>query len=64
MAIKGTVRKQGENYYYRIDLGIVDGKICQFERVSGADEDEAYTKMRQVIIQLNQGNKAIFEPSR
>lgn len=64
MAIKGSVRKRGENYYYRIDLGMVDGKRCQFERVAGPDEDEAYAKMRQAITQLDQGNKAIFEPSQ
>lgn len=63
MPIKGSVRKRGDNYYYRISLGKIDGKRYQIERAAGTDEAEAYAKMRKAITQLDRGNNAIFEPS-
>ncbi|QLL70262.1 tyrosine-type recombinase/integrase [Lactobacillus sp. 3B(2020)] len=47
--MKGTVRKKGNSWYYRIDLAKQDGKRHQVERYGGKTYAEALRTMRRVI---------------
>lgn len=47
--MKGSVRKHGKNWYYRIDVAKKDGKRHQIERYGGKTYQEALHQMRKVI---------------
>ena len=60
--MRGSVRKKGNSWYYRIDLGKVKDERNQIERYGGRTKKEAETVMRKVLRQLDEtGN--FFEPS-
>lgn len=60
--MRGYVRKRGKNWYYRFDMGIVDGERQQVERVVGTDKKEAEKALRDAIASYE--NTGIhFEPS-
>lgn len=49
--MKGSVRKKGDAWYYRIELGIVDGKRKQKEKGGFRLKTECETAMRKAIQQ-------------
>ena len=51
--MKGSVRKRGNLWSYRIDLGFVDGKRKQIEKSGFKSEKEATKVMQDVLFQLN-----------
>lgn len=62
IVMRGSVRKKGNSWYYRIDLGKVKDERNQIERYGGRTKKEAETAMRKVLRQLDEtGN--FFEPS-
>lgn len=50
---KGSVRKKGATWSYRIDLGVVDGKRKQKEKSGFKTEKEAEKELSAVLNQLN-----------
>lgn len=63
ISVKGTVRKRGNSWYYRIDLAKQNGERHQIERYAGKTYDEALRTMRQVISQYEQTGQ-FKEPSK
>lgn len=60
--MRGEVRKRGRNWYYRFDMGIVDGQRQRIEKVVGPDKKEAERALREAI--SNYENTGMhFEPS-
>ena len=47
--MQGSVRKKGNTWYYRIDLGIIDGKRKQIERKGGDTKGAAQTALRKAL---------------
>ena len=47
--MQGSVRKKGNTWYYRIDLGIIDGKRKQIERKGGETKGAAQTALRKAL---------------
>lgn len=47
--MKGSVRKHGKTWYYRLDVAKRDGKRRQIERYGGKTYQEALHRMRQTI---------------
>ncbi|WP_373781814.1 tyrosine-type recombinase/integrase [Jeotgalibaca porci] len=47
--MKGSVRKKGNAWYYRLDLAYKEGKRSQVERYGGKTKQEALDKMRSAI---------------
>ena len=60
--MKGSVRKRGEIWYYRINLGVINNKRKEIERAVGKSEKDAYKAMRQAMVELDQSGQ-YFEPS-
>lgn len=52
--MQGSVRKKGDSWYYRIDLGKVDGKRTQIERYGGRRKQDADKALRNALKQLDQ----------
>ena len=52
--MKGTVRKRGKSWYYRIDLAKQNGERHQIERYAGKTYEEALRTMRRAISQYKQ----------
>lgn len=57
--MKGTVRKHGNNWYYRIDVAKKNGKRHQIERYGGKTYQEALKKLRKVIEKYESTGKVI-----
>ena len=53
---KGSVRKKGATWSYRIDLGILDGKRKQMERSGFALKKDAEAALSKALADLNEGN--------
>jgi ATP-dependent helicase/nuclease subunit A len=51
--MQGSVRKKGDSWYYRIDLGKVDGKRTQIERYGGRRKQDADKALRNALKQLD-----------
>lgn len=47
--IRGSIRKRGETWYYRLELARINGKRQQVERVGGRTKDEAISAMNKAI---------------
>ena len=47
--IRGSIRKRGETWYYRLELAKINGKRQQVERVGGRSKDEAISAMNKAI---------------
>ncbi|MGF2144090.1 tyrosine-type recombinase/integrase [Vagococcus fluvialis] len=47
--IRGSIRKRGETWYYRLELAKINGKRQQIERVGGRSKDEAISAMNKAI---------------
>ncbi|WP_242541650.1 tyrosine-type recombinase/integrase [Vagococcus fluvialis] len=47
--IRGSIRKRGETWYYRLELAKINGKRQQVERVGGRSKDEAISTMNKAI---------------
>lgn len=47
--MQGSVRKKGNTWYYRIDLGIIDGKRKQIERKGGETKGAAQMALRKAL---------------
>lgn len=60
--MRGEVRKRGRNWYYRFDMGIVDGKRQRVEKVVGPDKKEAERALRAAIVEY-ENTGMHFEPS-
>lgn len=60
--MEGSVRKKGNSWYYRIDLGIVSGQRKQIERYAGKTKGAADKVLRKVMQQLDQTG-IYYEPS-
>jgi integrase len=60
--MQGSLRKKGDSWYYRIDLGIVDGKRKQIERYAGKTKGAAGKALHKVMQQLDQTG-IYYEPS-
>lgn len=52
--MKGSIRKRGKSWYYRIDLGFIDGKRKQVEKGGYKTEKEATKAMQDVLYTYNQ----------
>lgn len=53
---KGSVRKKGATWSYRIDLGMLDGKRKQIERSGFALKKDAEAALSKAMTDLNEGN--------
>lgn len=60
--MQGSIRKKGDSWYYRIDLGIVDGQRKQIERYAGKTKGAADKVLRRVMQELDQTG-IYYEPS-
>lgn len=60
--MRGEVRKRGRNWYYRFDMGMVDGKRQRVEKVVGPDKKEAERALRAAIVEY-ENTGTYFEPS-
>lgn len=60
--MRGEVRKRGKNWYYRFDMGMIDGKRQRVERVVGPDKKEAERALRQAISEYENIGRH-FEPT-
>lgn len=49
----GRVRKRGNKWYYTLELGIVDGKRKQVERVGGSTKKDAEIALSNAILEFN-----------
>ncbi|WP_159723429.1 tyrosine-type recombinase/integrase [Enterococcus sp. CSURQ0835] len=58
--MKGSVRKHGKLWYYRLELARINGKRQQIERYGGKSKDEALKKMREAIKQYESAGE-VFE---
>jgi ATP-dependent helicase/nuclease subunit A len=47
--MEGSVRKRGNNWYYRLDLAYKNGERTQIERYAGKSKEEALSTMRKAI---------------
>ncbi len=59
--MKGSVRKRGERWEYRIYLGVIDGKPKLFERGGFAKKSEATIAMNDKLNELNKTGTIIKE---
>ena len=60
--MKGSVRKRGEVWSYRFDLGTVEGKRQQHEKSGFRTKKEAETALAKAMAEYNQGG-SVFSPS-
>lgn len=60
--MRGEVRKRGKNWYFRFDMGMVDGKRQRVERVVGPDKKEAERALRQAMSEY-ENTGMHFEPA-
>lgn len=60
--MQGSVRKKGDSWYYRIDLGVVDGQRKQIERYAGKTKGAADKILRRVMKEMDQTG-IYYEPS-
>lgn len=60
--MKGSVRKRGGIWYYRINLGIIDKGRKETERAVGTSEKEVWKALRQAMVDIDQTGR-YFDPS-
>lgn len=60
--MQGSVRKRGNTWSYRIDLGIVDGNRMQKEKGGFKKKPEAQSALRKAIDEL-ENTGGVFEPT-
>ncbi|WIW71884.1 N-terminal phage integrase SAM-like domain-containing protein [Anaerosinus gibii] len=60
--MKGSVRKRGGIWYYRINLGIIDNERKETERAVGTSEKEVWKALRQAMVDIDQTGR-YFDPS-
>ncbi len=60
--MKGSVRKRGGIWYYRINWGIIDNERKETERAVGTSEKEVWKVLRQAMVDIDQTGR-YFDPS-
>ena len=59
--MEGSVRKKGNNWYYRLDLAYINGERNQIERYGGKTKTEALESMRKAIYEYETTGQLMVE---